>query len=83
MKPWEEFTRLHTDKPFYGCVAKDGTWFDSSELFDTACQWCAHAVGAFNQEDYAVWMGDNGPKLGLSIIHSTMLRKMYEAGLIK
>lgn len=82
-KPWAEFNRRHTDKPFYGCLDKNGEWFDSSDLFETACMWCAYSVGAFNQTNYALWMEEYGIKYGFSIVHSDMLRRMYEVGLVK
>lgn len=77
--------RLHTDKPFYGCVDKDGSWFDSSEIFDTAVHWCAYAAGKFEltRLEEIEWMDTEGKALGYSIVHSDMLRKMWDAGLLK
>ncbi len=77
--------RLHTDKPFYGCVDKNGSWFDSSERFDIAVHWCycAHGSGQdLTLEQELEWMHTDGVKLGLSIVHSDMLRLMWMAGLI-
>jgi hypothetical protein len=84
MKPWNEFKRLHADS-FYGCVAPDGNWFDSSEYFTTAVHWCAYYAGEahLNPEQEMQWMATKGMELGYSIIHSSMLERMYEKGLIK
>lgn len=77
--------RLHTDKPFFGCVDREGHWFDSSESFEIAAHWCCYYAGAYDlgPEQEVQWMSENGKKLGLSIVHSDMLRKMWDAGLLK
>ena len=84
-KTWEEFRRTYHDS-FYGCVNSEGEWFDSSELFNTAIHWCVMSATQGDSRgiaDEVRWMDDVGSKLGYSIVHSTMLKKMYEAGLIK
>ena len=46
METWEEFKkyqRYHTGGDaldFYGCVDKDGMWFDSAASFDIAVHFC-------------------------------------------
>ena len=85
-KTWKEFSRFHSHYIFYGSVNSEGVWFDSSELFNTAIHWCV--MTATHGDDRGIgdevrWMDDVGSKLGYSIVHSTMLEKMYEAGLIK
>lgn len=85
-KTWEEFSRMKMHDNFYGCINNEGEWFDSSELFGTAVHWCVMSAGAGawrEVTDEVRWMDDVGSKLGYSIVHSTMLKKMYEAGLIK
>jgi len=85
MKTWEEFKRMHVSDNFYGCVAPDGLWFDSSESFAIAVHWCAYYAGEFDlsKAQEMQWMETEGKALGFSIIHSTMLKQMYEKGLIK
>lgn len=87
MKPWKEFNRLKAHDSFYGCVDRDGNWFDSSVMYTTAVHWCCMNAGASHAtESYASeaeWMATEGEKLGYSIIHSSMIKKMYEKGLIK
>lgn len=88
--PWEEFRRFTNRAPgahpddFYGCVAKNGEWFDSAWSFDTAVHWCCCFMGHFNltNAQEIEWMNDEGHKLGLSVIHGTQIKRMYEAGLI-
>ena len=84
-KTWEEFRRFHGGNSFYGCVAPDGTWFDSAIDFHTAIHWCACDAGEFNLSptEEMDWMETTGSRLGLSIIHSKMLEQMYEKGLLK
>ena len=84
MKSWKEFKRTHAEI-FYGCVDKEGHWFDSAEDYSTAVHWCACYRGHTSESPMweAAWMEDNAKDLGLSIIHSTLLEKMYGAGLIR
>jgi hypothetical protein len=85
MKPWKEFNRMHGTEVFYGCVAPDGTWFDSGMVYTTAVTHCCYYAGQFDLsiEGEALWMNTEGAKLGYSVIHSSMLKLMYEKGLIK
>ena len=91
MKPWSEFKKYqnmrHDQDPldFYGCVDKDGVWFDSAVWFDTAVHWCCmyQGVGNLTTHEELTWMNNEGRALGYSVIHGTMIKKMYEKGLIK
>ncbi len=87
MKTWDEFKRYQrwdaNALDFYGCVDKDGVWFDSSDSFSIAVHWCCYEAGAFEVEDEIYWMNNTGRALGYSVIHGTMLKQMYEKGLIK
>lgn len=87
MKTWEEFNRFHnhTEEGFYGCVDKEGVWFDSSLSFEIAIHWCCYYYGEFelSSEQELEWLCTEGKKLGVSIIHSDMLKQMYEKGLLK
>jgi hypothetical protein len=84
---WKEFKRMHSSDNFYGCVDPDGEWFDSSVTYTTAVHWCCMNAGASNAtgscESEAQWMNTEGMRLGYSIVHSSMLEKMYEKGLLK
>jgi hypothetical protein len=85
-KTWKEFSRMKMHDNFYGCINSEGEWFDSSELFETAIHWCVMSATHGDTRGIAnevLWMNDVGSKLGYSIVHSTMLKQMYEAGLIK
>lgn len=87
MKSWEQFNRYsnHTDVGFWGCVDREGLWFDSSERFEVAIHWCCYFHGEFDlsTEQEREWFETEGKRLGLSIIHSDMLKQMYEKGLLK
>ena len=69
---------------FFGCVDAAGEWFDSASDFDTAVHWCCMAEGVrgFSPEQEIAWMNDEGRKRGLSVIHGSQIKRMYEAGLI-
>ena len=85
-KTWKEFSRFHSHDVFYGCVNSEGVWFDSSELFNIAIHWCVMSGTQGDSRgiaDEVRWMETVGKEYGYSIVHSTMLQKMYEAGLIK
>lgn len=85
MKPWKEFNRMHSTDNFYGCVGPDGKWFDSGMAYTTAVTHCCYREGEFDLSvaEEAEWMATEGAKLGYSVIHSSMIKKMYEKGLIK
>lgn len=89
MKTWEEFnTRFRNIRDiepfnFYGCVDAEGNWFDSSESFEIAVHWCCYSAGEFDLTNEIEWMSTEGVKRGYSVIHSSMLKQMYEKGLIK
>ena len=85
MKTWQQFKRYHGSDSFYGCVAPDGTWFDSGAYFTTAVHWCACAAGEFDLSpaQEMEWMDNSDLTHGYSVIHSSMLERMYEKGLIK
>jgi len=89
MKTWAEFKKYErwdtNALDFYGCVDKDGSWFDSAKTFDIAVHFCCYWANEFdftNDEELA-WMNTEGCKRGYSIIHGTMIKQMYEKGLIK
>lgn len=85
---WKEFSRrktlVHKDG-FFGCLSRDGVWFDSGDTFAIAVHWCAMEYGESNltRDQEMEWMNSEGRRLGLSIVHSDMLEKMWEKGLIE
>jgi len=85
MTAWKDFNRFHGSESFYGCVAPDGTWFDSAMLFTTAVHWCACNAGKFDLStaQEMEWMDDSDTSHGYSVIHSSLLERMFEKGLIK
>ena len=84
-KPWDDFNRMHLTDNFYGCVAPVGLWFDSGMPYITAVTHCCYKEGQFDLSiaQEAEWMSTEGAKLGYSVIHSGMIKQMYEKGLIK
>jgi hypothetical protein len=89
MKTWEEFKKYQRysadELDFYGCVDGDGMWFDSSRSFDVAVHFCCYYANEFNltPAEELRWMDEEGRKRGYSIIHGTLIKQMYEKGLIK
>ena len=85
MTTWQQFKRYHASDSFYGCVAPDGTWFDSAMMVSNAVHWCACHAGLFelSPAEELEWMDNSDLSHGYSIIQSTLLQRMYEKGLIK
>lgn len=84
---WDEFSsryRLASESlDFYACIDRDGKWFDSSSSFSTAMHWCRYYAGDFaTQYGDERWMTEDGVKLGYSIVHGSMLKKMWEQRLV-
>jgi hypothetical protein len=89
---WKNFRRFSkydtsardTADEFFGCVDAAGEWFDSAFSFETAVHWCCMAGGEYDlsPEQEIAWMNDEGCKRGLSVIHGSQIKRMYEAGLI-
>ena len=84
---WDKIAKrfsVPTDIGFYACVDRDGHWFDSSVLFSTAVHWCAMNYGYYNlsPEEEMDWMNKEGIELGVSIVHSSKLKALYEAGML-
>lgn len=79
--PWDEFNRMRHTQNFFGIVQEDGTWVDSASAFNVAVHWCCMADGHHfdSFEEEVAWVNQSK----WSIVHSSLLRKMYEAGLIK
>jgi hypothetical protein len=84
-KSWAEFNRFKPNADFFGCIDAEGAWFDSADLFGTAIHFCCADAGVMglNIEEEIEWMDEIGKAKGYSIVHSTLLRRMYEAGLVK
>jgi hypothetical protein len=53
--------------------------------YATAVTHCCYYAGQFGLSvaEEAEWMSTDGAKLGYSVIHSGMIKQMYEKGLIK
>jgi len=92
MKTWEDFRKFQSYRiganpdDFYGCVNAEGEWFDSGVAFGTAVHWCCCSAGQHHLDSEAAeleWLNTEGRKRGYSIIHGTLLKQMYEKGLIK
>lgn len=75
-------SRFNGSRDFYACVDSLGNWFDSSELFSTAVHWCCCDAGHFDMttEEELEWLNNNK---FYSVIHCTLLKQMYDAGLIQ
>ena len=80
---WADFNRTHHGE-FYGCVDKEGHWFDSGTAFSTAVHWlCCHCgAHGLTQEQELEYLNTTAAPKGYSIVHSSMLQKMYMQGLM-
>lgn len=86
-KGWKEFCRkaFIKENGFYACLNSDGEWFDSADDFTIAVHWCCMNYGMtqLSTEEELNWMNTTGAQLGCSVIHSSLLYKMWEKGLVK
>lgn len=80
---WDEFrkSRFHADT-FFGVVTSEGEWVDSAIQFHVAMDFAAQHEGGGNEASMTLLLM-NMTKLTVSIVHSSLLEKMYEAGLLK
>jgi hypothetical protein len=89
---WDKFSKRflsgRAQGYWWGCVNKDGQWYDSSLSFDTACHWVAmnYGWGSLSKEERDQYHNNEACFIEKvcedSVIHSSTLKKMYEAGLI-
>lgn len=78
---WDQFreSRFHSEV-FFGVVTAAGEWVDSAVDFSTAAELACNAAGIFTDllTDTIFVLND----LTHSIVHSSTLKRMYEAGLL-
>lgn len=68
------------DQGFFACIDSNGFWFDSATNFIVAVHWCAMHFGEYNLEVEEELARIN--HYGYSIIHSSLLEKLADAGII-
>lgn len=81
--PWTSFNRMKGVPEFYACVTLDGVWEDSSMSFMGAAYNCCQFDGVRPGDMTEIDVLEHIQTKKWSIIHSTILPQMYEAGLIK
>jgi hypothetical protein len=69
---WQQFNRFAHAAAFFAVVTKDGEWIDSAVSFQAAVQFACMYDGVEEVQETTS-----------SIIHSSLLEVMWEAGLIK
>lgn len=81
---WLAFKQRTSNTEFWACIDTDGNWFDSAHLYNTAVHWCRMHNDERQQDmDDLEWMDKFGHQAGYSIVHHTMLRKLWEHELVK
>ena len=79
--PWHEARQRYAlPDPFYAVIDPLGHWVDSARFFATAVHWAACDLGHMN-EDPETELGLLNDA-GYSIVHSSLLPALYEAGVI-
>ena len=80
---WQEFrnTRYYGEHEFFGVVDKDGNWVDSAVQFHAALDFAIQYEGAAPESLNMMLEKANTYKV--NVIHSSLLEKMYDAGLLK
>lgn len=81
-KTWKEFRESRfCIAEFFGVVTTDGKWVDSAIQFHTALNFACQYGGYGHLT--AQMMMLKASELNVNIIHSSLLEKMYDAGLLK
>jgi len=82
---WLAFKQRTSQAEFWACIDAEGYWFDSAHLYTTAVRWCRIYHGEWGEPAMVDvdWMDTFGHQAGYSIVHHTMLRKLWEQGLVK
>lgn len=81
--PWSTFNRMKGVQEFFACVRHDGTWEDSARSYGAAINLCCMADRYPSDAMNDVMKLRHLEQAQWSIIHSSLMEKMYEAGLIK
>ena len=72
---------LPSNLPFYAVINQDRQWIDSAQSFANAVHWAcvdAKAITPSGEDDIdAIW------NAGYSIVHSTLLSALIEAGQVR
>lgn len=78
---WAQFNRFRATDSFFGVVDKEGNWIDSAIQYSSAVALACMFVG----EEPMTYPEINKVLVEhkLSIIHSDVLKLMYEAGVLK
>ena len=81
-KDWSKFNKMHMAN-FWAIVTPQGHWVDSAMSFEIAIELAAqHEIGGgdVNMDQALEFFRSKNmkPYFGVSIIHSTMLRNLYE-----
>lgn len=79
---WDTFRahRFHSTE-FFGVVDSEGEWVDSAVAFDVAAHFACMLDGMHVHKPTEMLEHLRTSKL--SIVHSSLLEKMYDAGLLK
>ena len=68
------------DDNFFGCINPEGHWCDSSDNFEPCITWCRYDAGNFDEmsrQEELHWLNTTGRVLGYSIVHGTLLKKLF------
>ena len=93
---WAEFSRCYSNPhrtsagqpaPFWACLLRgEGgwTWYDSASNYETAVHWLCYFCGEMDLSPEAelIFAIDRIENAGHQIVSSTMLRDLWEKGLV-
>jgi len=86
VQSFEEFSkRFHSDEPFWACINAEGEWFDSAKYYGVAVHWLFMENGFpsdLSEED-EFERYTNGELKGYAVVHSSMLKPLFESGFLK
>lgn len=81
-KTWEDFSKQFLGgEPFYTVIDPQGQWCVSAKFFATAVHWAACNLGHHysDPEQELAFLNE----AGYSVVHSSLLRPLFEAGAIQ
>ena len=80
---WIHFHRFGGRVNFFGVVNKEGEWVDSSVTMSGAMFNAAMDAGIPNEYEHLHDLAVELQKHGYSIVHDSLLEKLFHAGLLK
>jgi hypothetical protein len=80
-RPWVKFRRTKNTE-FYAILNPQNEWVDSATTYAQALEWAMMDAGDDFKSPYE-WYNTQNREIGYNIVHHSLVKKMFFAGLIK